>query len=80
MKFKFDMIGLFVENIQAMVNFYTNVIGLETDWNGEDPYAEFQHEGNCLRSALRVFDVRPLRAARAVGPDSQVPTALERHL
>jgi lactoylglutathione lyase len=45
MTIKFDMIGLFVEDIQVMVGFYTNVIGLETDWNGEDPYAEFQHEG-----------------------------------
>lgn len=45
MSIKFDMIGLFVEEIQVMVAFYTNVIGLQTDWNGEDPYAEFQHEG-----------------------------------
>jgi lactoylglutathione lyase len=42
---KFDMIGLFVGDIQVMVDFYTKVIGLETDWNGEDPYAEFHHEG-----------------------------------
>ena len=42
---KFDMIGLFVQDIRVMVNFYTKVIGLETDWNGEGPYAEFQHEG-----------------------------------
>jgi lactoylglutathione lyase len=42
---KFDMIGLFVEDIQVMVDFYTKVIGLETDWNGADPYAAFQHEG-----------------------------------
>jgi lactoylglutathione lyase len=45
MTIKFDMIGIFVEDIQMMVDFYTNVIGLETDWNREDPYAEFQHEG-----------------------------------
>ena len=45
MSIKFDMIGLFVEDIRVMVDFYSNVIGLETDWNGEDPYAEFQHEG-----------------------------------
>ena len=45
MSIKFDMIGLFVEDLQVMVDFYTHVFGLETDWNGEDPYAEFQHEG-----------------------------------
>jgi len=45
MSIKFDMIGLFVEDIRTMVDFYTNVIGLRTDWNSEDPYAEFQHEG-----------------------------------
>jgi len=45
MSIKFDMIGLFVEDIRAMVDFYTSVIGLRTDWNGEEPYAEFQHEG-----------------------------------
>jgi catechol 2,3-dioxygenase-like lactoylglutathione lyase family enzyme len=42
---KFDMIGLFVEDIQVMVDFYTKVVGLRADWNREDPYAEFQHEG-----------------------------------
>ncbi|MBY8981404.1 MAG: VOC family protein [Candidatus Lokiarchaeota archaeon] len=44
-KKKFDMIGLFVEDLTKMVNFYKNTIGLETDWNGTDPYAEFKHEG-----------------------------------
>ena len=42
---KFDMIGIFVENLQQMVAFYKNVIGIEIDWNGEGPYAEFKHEG-----------------------------------
>ena len=42
---KFDMIGLFVEDIRSMVDFYKNVIGLDIDWNGEGPYAEFRHEG-----------------------------------
>jgi lactoylglutathione lyase len=42
---KFDMIGLFVQDIQVMVDFYINVIGLETDWDGQGPYAEFKHEG-----------------------------------
>jgi lactoylglutathione lyase len=42
---KFDMIGIFVDDIHKMVDFYKNAIGLEIDWNGEGPYAEFKHEG-----------------------------------
>jgi lactoylglutathione lyase len=42
---KFDMIGLFVDDLHRMVEFYKNVIGLDIDWNGEGPYAEFKHEG-----------------------------------
>lgn len=45
MSVKFAMIGIFVENIHRMVEFYSKVVGLETDWNGEGPYAEFNHEG-----------------------------------
>ena len=42
---KFDMIGIFVADIHRMVAFYRDVLGLEIDWNGEGPYAEFKHEG-----------------------------------
>lgn len=45
MKIKFDMIGIFVSDLSKMVNFYTNIVGLETDWDGNQPYAEFKHEG-----------------------------------
>lgn len=45
MKVKFDMIGIFVEDLQRMVHFYKEVIGLEIDWEGKGPYAEFKHEG-----------------------------------
>jgi lactoylglutathione lyase len=45
MKVKFDLIGIFVNDLQAMVAFYKNVIGIETDWCGQGPYAEFRHEG-----------------------------------
>jgi catechol 2,3-dioxygenase-like lactoylglutathione lyase family enzyme len=45
MKIKFDMIGIFVEDLNKMVNFYKNVVGIDIDWNGEGPYAEFKHEG-----------------------------------
>jgi catechol 2,3-dioxygenase-like lactoylglutathione lyase family enzyme len=42
---KFDMIGLFVADLPRMVSFYRDVLGLETDWDGQSPYAEFKHEG-----------------------------------
>ncbi|MBN1215337.1 MAG: VOC family protein [Candidatus Lokiarchaeota archaeon] len=45
MKLKFDLIGIFVEDMTKMVNFYTDVLGLEVDWDGHSPYAEFKHEG-----------------------------------
>ncbi len=45
MEKKFDMIGLFVSDLTVMVNFYKDVIGIEIEWNGEGPYAEFKHEG-----------------------------------
>ncbi|WP_037572119.1 VOC family protein [Spirochaeta cellobiosiphila] len=45
MKIKFDLIGLFVEDLEAMVAFYRDVIGLGINWSGEGPYAEFVHEG-----------------------------------
>jgi len=42
---KFDMIGIFVDDIHRMVDFYKNVLGVDIDWNGQGPYAEFKHEG-----------------------------------
>ncbi len=41
----FDMIGLFVSDLPKMVAFYRDVLGLEIDWDGNGPYAEFRHEG-----------------------------------
>jgi lactoylglutathione lyase len=45
MKTKFDMIGIFVNDLPKMVDFYKNVIGIESDWDGNGPYAEFKHDG-----------------------------------
>jgi catechol 2,3-dioxygenase-like lactoylglutathione lyase family enzyme len=45
MKARFDMIGLFVDNLSAMVRFYRDILGFATEWDGEGPYAEFDHEG-----------------------------------
>ena len=41
----FDMIGIFVKDLQKMVTFYRDVLGVTIDWDGNEPYAEFQHDG-----------------------------------
>jgi len=45
MNIRFTMIGLFVRDLRNMVQFYKEVIGLESDYDGTSPYAEFKHEG-----------------------------------
>jgi lactoylglutathione lyase len=45
MSIRFDMVGLFVGDLVKMVAFYRDVLGLEIDWDGMGPYAEFKHEG-----------------------------------
>ena len=42
---RFDLIGLFVSDLPKMVAFYRDVLGLEIDWDGNGPYAEFHHAG-----------------------------------
>jgi lactoylglutathione lyase len=42
---RFDMIGLFVDDLQKMVAFYRDVLDLEIEWDGNGPYAEFKHVG-----------------------------------
>lgn len=42
---RFDMIGLFVKDLRAMAAFYRDVVGVEIEWDGNGPYAEFRHEG-----------------------------------
>jgi len=39
-------IGLFVINLEKMVTFYRDIIGLETNWKKGEPNAEFQ-TGEC---------------------------------
>jgi lactoylglutathione lyase len=45
MKIKFDMIGIFVKDLAQMVRFYHEIIGIDIEWDGNGPYAEFTHEG-----------------------------------
>ena len=42
---KFDLIGLFVADLSRMVHFYKEIIGIDIEWDGNGPYAEFRHEG-----------------------------------
>ncbi len=37
------MIGLFVSNLNKMVVFYRDVVGIEIDWDGNGSYVEFKH-------------------------------------
>lgn len=45
MNVKFDLIGLFVSDLKKMVAFYHEVVGINIEWDGVGPYAEFKHEG-----------------------------------
>lgn len=45
LKIKIDAVGLFVNDMEIMVSFYRDVMGMETECNGE-PNAEFFTEGN----------------------------------
>jgi lactoylglutathione lyase len=42
---KFDLFGIFVGDLKMMVEFYRDIIGVDIDWDGVGPYAEFKHEG-----------------------------------
>lgn len=42
---KFNMVGIFVQDIHRMVDFYHNVLGIDIEWDEQGPYAEFKHEG-----------------------------------
>jgi catechol 2,3-dioxygenase-like lactoylglutathione lyase family enzyme len=42
---RFDAVGLFVTDMEKMVSFYRDVIGMQTDWNGREPNAEFKADG-----------------------------------
>lgn len=45
MRNKLNMIGIFVNDLHKMVEFYKNAIGIDIEWDGNGPYAEFKHEG-----------------------------------
>ena len=44
---KIDSIGLFINNMEIMVKFYRDIIGMKTNWNGE-PNADLEADGSRL--------------------------------
>jgi uncharacterized glyoxalase superfamily protein PhnB len=40
---RFDMVGIFVNDIHKMVGFYQDVLGFKISYDGSGPYAEFEH-------------------------------------
>jgi catechol 2,3-dioxygenase-like lactoylglutathione lyase family enzyme len=40
-------VGLFVDNMETMVKFYRDIIGLKSNWKNGEPYADFD-AGKCL--------------------------------
>lgn len=44
-RFNFNTIGLFTRNNKAIVDFYTQVFGFSTDWDGEQPNVEMSLDG-----------------------------------
>jgi lactoylglutathione lyase len=42
---KIDMVGIFANDLHAMVAFYRDVLGFDIEWDGQGPYAEFKHDG-----------------------------------
>ena len=41
---RIDAVGLFVNDVKTMVDFYRDVVGFEIDWDG-GPFAEFKNDG-----------------------------------
>jgi catechol 2,3-dioxygenase-like lactoylglutathione lyase family enzyme len=37
------MIGIFVNDIQIMMDFYQDILGFKINYDGQGPYAEFEH-------------------------------------
>lgn len=43
-KLSIDAVGLFVNDVKTMVEFYRGVVGFEIEWDG-GPFAEFKNDG-----------------------------------
>ncbi|MDE6510742.1 MAG: VOC family protein [Muribaculaceae bacterium] len=54
-KFTFNTIGLFTTDNKKMVEFYSDIMGFTTDWNGEDRNVMMWHGEMCLMLFPRVL-------------------------
>ncbi len=45
MSTRIDMIGIFVNNLRTMVEFYRDVLGFAVEWDGKGPFAEISNDG-----------------------------------
>lgn len=54
---RFDMVSIFVSDLARMTAFYRDVLGLDVDWDGSSPYAEFAHDG--IRFSMYARDKVP---------------------
>ncbi len=70
MSTRFDMIGIFVTDLHKMVAFYREVLGVEIDWDGHGPYAEFNHEG------IRFSMYERAQLPQLLGQNPSFPTGL----
>jgi len=70
LKIRFDMVGLFVADLSKMVGFYKHVVGIDIDWDGNGPYAEFKHEG--IRFSMYERDKLP----ELLGESPSYPTGV----
>ncbi len=75
MKIRFDMIGLFVSDLSKMVGFYKNVVGIDIDWDGSGPYAEFKHDG--IRFSMYERDKLPELLGESPGYPSGINGTFE---
>lgn len=71
MSIKFDMIGLFVNDLKKMVTFYRDVIGIEIDWDGNGPYAGFKHQG------IRFFMYKRQKLPELLGQTPFYPAGID---
>ena len=45
MGLRFGGLGIFVKDLKTMVEFYGNLFSVSIEWDGNDPYAQFEHMG-----------------------------------
>ena len=58
MGLKFDAIGIFVKDLKTMVEFYRDILGVDIDWDGKGPYAEFIQD----KIRFMLYERRELKA------------------